>query len=174
MWQPDCGCGIPISKEGLPAEDWKDARPGRCDCISSSAILRAGRDNAARGKPAWLWACEWCWTEDLRPAWRCRYELRLLTFSIPPVFVVIEIIWKQKKPRSFWKINPKRPGPDMKKADRISRIISLKTVCCFQYFVVSVGGVPPKSVKKIFDPRLELFSNRCLRKFESYMIGDKV
>ena len=59
----------------------------------------------------------------------------------------------------------------MKKADRISRIISLKTVCCFQYFVVSVGGVPPKSVIKIFDPRLELFSNRCLRKFESYMIG---
>ena len=25
--------------------------------------------------------------------------------------------------------------------------------------------------KKFFDPRLELLSNRCLRKFESYMIG---
>ena len=76
----------------------------------------------------------------------------------------------RKSPGRF-AIIPKRPGPDMKKADRISRIISLKTVCCFQYFVVSVGGVPPKSVKKFFDPRLELFSNRCLRKFESYMIG---
>ena len=58
----------------------------------------------------------------------------------------------------------------MKKADRISRIISLKTVCCFQYFIVSGGEVPPKSAKNIFDKRLELLPNRVLRKFESYMI----
>ena len=67
--------------------------------------------------------------------------------------------------------DPKRPGPDMKKADRISRMISLKTVCCFQCFVVSRGDVPPKSAKNIFDQRLELLPNRVLRKFESYMMG---
>ena len=40
-----------------------------------------------------------------------------------------------------------------------------------EYFVVSGGGVPPKSAKNIFDQRLELLPNRVLRKFESYMIG---
>ena len=49
--------------------------------------------------------------------------------------------------------------------------ISLKTVCCSQYFIVSGGEVPPKSAKNIFDQRLELLQNRVLRKFESYMIG---
>jgi hypothetical protein len=76
----------------------------------------------------------------------------------------------RKSPGRF-AINPKRPGPDMKKADRISRIISLKTVCCFQYFIFSGGEVPPKSANNIFDKRLELLPNRVLRKFESYMIG---
>ena len=49
----------------------------------------------------------------------------------------------------------------------------LKTVCCFQYFIVSGGEVPPKSAKIFFDLRLELLQNRLGRKFESYMDGKK-
>ena len=40
-----------------------------------------------------------------------------------------------------------------------------------EYFVVSGGGVHRNLRKIFFDQRIELLSNRCLRKFESYMMG---
>ena len=76
----------------------------------------------------------------------------------------------RKSPGRF-AIIPKRPGPDMKKADRISKNNFFENCLLLSIFCCLCGRGSTEIGEKIFDPRLELFSNRCLRKFESYMIG---